>query len=902
MIYGDTGAGKTMLFDAMCYALFGELSASRGSSSPRSIGAGPDFVSQVSFTFEHAGATYTVERQPAQELAKQRGVGTTMRAAQASIVRGDATLASGTSATTAYVQELLDLDAAQYRQVAMIAQGAFRDLLQSGDAKQEAALRKIFNTGDLNAFQAALDAERAQAAAAHTQAMSSIDANIARLDLARWAQESALAPLLEPHPSFAPRDVLVSALSQLMEHLAQDASSAQDARLAADKSYQQARNRADELRRQATALDELAAARKQLSQASATLSDATRAFEELDAGYASSQEAARSRVAALKASFASYEELSRTTEQRDSAAATLTLATGQLTSMTKKRSSLEKEISQAQTELALEPQRTREAAAAQAALDAAELAGKATRQAIDDAEAIQTKQAEVARLAAAELKAQRTCELAQAETTRSFNAYIANNAALLAQELVDDKPCPVCGSINHPHPAEPTDATGTRQEYEQAKKREAKATQARDKASRTHVSAASELAADMAQLHARVQELLGQAMPEEAPVAELLDALRGLREEQLEAWGKAKATSDALEAGLKRLGKLRQELETHTVELAKLVSSADEVRSTQQKAEAMRAAAEARLQELQASLEFGSLQDAQAAAACAEAARAAQEHTHTKAQRKLEDARLAETSAQATLAERIAALEKLGMHEGDAAPDVAEAEACAEAAERARDSANERDQQAQALLALNRRVEKDVSQELDGLAELAERAASLTALSEIARGTRQGVLRMSFERYVMGFYLDQVLLRANRRLTHMSSGRYELVRRAKSSGNARAGLNLDVLDHYSGLKRDVATLSGGESFEASLSLALGLSDYAQQQAGGLHLDTLFIDEGFGTLDQETLEHVMDVLAELANGDCLVGIISHVSELEHRIDRRIEVQGSPSGSTAYVVVG
>ncbi|MFZ2756796.1 MAG: SbcC/MukB-like Walker B domain-containing protein, partial [Atopobiaceae bacterium] len=159
----------------------------------------------------------------------------------------------------------------------------------------------------------------------------------------------------------------------------------------------------------------------------------------------------------------------------------------------------------------------------------------------------------------------------------------------------------------------------------------------------------------------------------------------------------------------------------------------------------------------------------------------------------------------------------------------------------------------------------------------------------------QGGSYVSFERYVMGFYFDQVLRCANLRLTHMTGGHFELLRRDDERGQARAGLGLDVLDHETGKRRPASTLSGGETFEASLSLALGLSDYAQQRAGGMHLDTVFIDEGFGSLDPEALERVIDVLAELASGDCLVGIISHVAELEARVDNRIEVVRTPEGS-------
>jgi exonuclease SbcC len=162
--------------------------------------------------------------------------------------------------------------------------------------------------------------------------------------------------------------------------------------------------------------------------------------------------------------------------------------------------------------------------------------------------------------------------------------------------------------------------------------------------------------------------------------------------------------------------------------------------------------------------------------------------------------------------------------------------------------------------------------------------------------------RISFERYVLGFYFDQIVICANRRLSVMSSGHYQLVRNAEGESRGKGGLSLDVVDYATGKRRPVSSLSGGETFEASLSLALGLSDYAQQRAGGMHLDTVFIDEGFGSLDPDSLEQVMRVLSDLASGDCLVAIISHVEELEKRIEQRIEVKASAEGSSVEVIAG
>ena len=177
-------------------------------------------------------------------------------------------------------------------------------------------------------------------------------------------------------------------------------------------------------------------------------------------------------------------------------------------------------------------------------------------------------------------------------------------------------------------------------------------------------------------------------------------------------------------------------------------------------------------------------------------------------------------------------------------------------------------------------------------------------LSDTVNGTLGGKEKIMLETYVQMAYFDRILIRANRRLLVMTDGQYELVRK-KTADNRRSqsGLDMDVIDHYNGTQRSIHTLSGGESFQASLSLALGLSDEIQSMAGGIRMEAMFVDEGFGTLDEEALDKAVRALASLSEGNKLVGIISHVAELKERIDKKILVKKEKGGeSRAYVVIG
>ncbi|HEX3026485.1 MAG TPA: SbcC/MukB-like Walker B domain-containing protein [Clostridia bacterium] len=201
----------------------------------------------------------------------------------------------------------------------------------------------------------------------------------------------------------------------------------------------------------------------------------------------------------------------------------------------------------------------------------------------------------------------------------------------------------------------------------------------------------------------------------------------------------------------------------------------------------------------------------------------------------------------------------------------------------------------------NETVEKAIRRMLKERKTFESRYLAVSGLSKTANGELSGRQKLAFEQYVQASYFNRIIQRANTRLDRMTDGRFELRRRESAADlRSQTGLELDVLDHYTGKIRTVKSLSGGESFKASLSLALGLSDVIQSHAGGVEVDTMFIDEGFGSLDSESLEQAIRTLCELTDGNRLVGIISHVSELKERIDRQVVITKSPTGSVIRLV--
>ncbi|NUP60342.1 MAG: SMC family ATPase, partial [Pseudarthrobacter sp.] len=189
---------------------------------------------------------------------------------------------------------------------------------------------------------------------------------------------------------------------------------------------------------------------------------------------------------------------------------------------------------------------------------------------------------------------------------------------------------------------------------------------------------------------------------------------------------------------------------------------------------------------------------------------------------------------------------------------------------------------------------------VDSSREPAERARMLASLADAAAGRGENTYRMSLNSYVLAARLEQVALAASERLVAMSDGRYLLQHTdAKAARGAKSGLGLEVVDQWTGHRRDTSTLSGGESFMASLSLALGLADVVQQESGGVEIETLFVDEGFGSLDEQSLEQVMDALEGLRDGGRVVGLVSHVAEMKQRIGMQLQVLKGRNGSTLRI---
>lgn len=922
LICGDTGAGKTMLFDAIAFALFGRTSGDeRGTDMLRSQFADDETPTSVTLGFEHAGVAYSVTRSPAQQLKRKKRAkaggeagGLVGRAARAELMCGEKCLASNDGAVTREVTSLLGLDYRQFRQVTMIAQGAFRDLICADPASREPVLRHIFGTEDLEEFQGRLATAATEAAGDLAAARASFDEAVGRLDLGEdEAHDPELAPLMEPTPSLA-ASACVTAAGMLVERLEQITRQADASRDQAREATIAARDEVNSAIEIVQAISDATGAQAAVEAARIQATTCADVLGRCARDYDRRHRELVARESSIEASLPSYPAYEDAKEAVRAARGSKRSLEAARVANERRHASLVASVSAGRDAIASSQGLSGDLARARVARDLTTTEGAEVAAAKKALEDLSAERSALETRVAALSEAKDASARAKAAAEASFAALVADDAAFVASSLVEGSPCPVCGSIEHPRPAVPSPSAVSTQSLDEARTSQDAAEAKERRLQNAFVDAAatvrehSSTCLDVARRHVGPE---GEPTGDIAAEAWYLDRLDALRDELAKRWKEQDSCAKGLESKVAALEKATEQLALDERDLSSVERSIDDSTKKLEDVGTALASAQARCDELAGRLEFGSEQEATTALGQARAARAKLDDDIGRATEARDAAMNALTSAESTLSERLSRLERLGVVTktpssgegaktslGFSAPDLdAKKRALANAQAVERD-ADKRSRDAAVRLARASGTLGEMGSQASELPALERRSASVGAVAAVARGTSGN--HLSFERYVMGYYFEQVLLCANRRLTSMTNGHFVLVRRQSEKGNARAGLGLDVLDHITGGLRPAASLSGGETFEASLALALGLSDYAQQKAGGMRLDTVFIDEGFGSLDSESLEHVMDVLGELASGDCLVGIISHVEELESRVGNRIEVAAGPEGSHATVV--
>ncbi|MET9745469.1 MULTISPECIES: AAA family ATPase [Streptomyces] len=959
LLHGPTGAGKTSVLDAVCYALYGSVPGARQSGGQgmtlRSDHAATGTRTEVRLELTVAERRLEITRQPPWERPKKKGVGTTVDKAQTWLREYDVKAGTWKDLSRSHqevgeeITQLLGMSREQFCQVVLLPQGEFARFLRADAEARGKLLGRLFDTRRFAEVEKHLAERRRGTEARVREGDAALLADAHRMQQA--AGSAMDLPELAPgEPGLADAVLEAAALARAT---ARERLAVADCRLTATES---ARDAAERDLADARELDRLqrrfAEARERAARLAERADDHRAVRERMERGRKAEAVApalelrdaaetehrraaaaeARARVplprALADAGPAGLAAAARRAAEELGGLASARRAERRLAELVREREGLDRqehadeEVRQEAEAWLADWETTR--AGLQARVDSAQEAATRAEQL-----AVQRDPAQ-RRLVAArrrdrltdDTEAARRQSLALAEAAvEARGAWLDLKeqrlhgiAAELAANLTDGAPCAVCGATEHPAPARKSAGHVDRAAEERAL---------------AAYQAADERRADAERRLGTVREALATATAEagDAPTARLAEEAEEIERDYTRARTDASGLHPAQEA-LRRAEHEREERVAAQQQAAVRSASRVEARERLEREETSLQAELTRARGAAESVETRAAQLERQATLLTEAADTSRAAADTAQRLKDADARLADAAFRAgfdTPAEAAAALLDDAAHrelqrrldawqsedaavravlaEADTADaarrppaDLAAAErAAADAGRRLREAASARDAAARCCAELDR-LSAQAATAVRRLAPLREEHTRVARLASLAAGTSaDNERRMRLESYVLAARLEQVAAAATARLLRMSSGRYTLVHSDDRTGRGRSGLGLHVVDAWTGRERDTATLSGGETFFASLALALGLADVVTDEAGGVRLDTLFIDEGFGSLDDQTLDEVLDVLDALRERDRSVGIVSHVADLRRRVHAQLEVVKGRSGS-------
>ncbi|EAD8250466.1 SMC family ATPase [Listeria monocytogenes] len=988
VISGKTGAGKSTIFDAISFAIFGKANTfDRESFSMRSHFATDKEVTEVTLVFRLKDKIYQISRIPQQEIAKQRGNGTTTSPQKAELYEliGDEMklLASSVRDVNTKMEELIQLNVDQFRQILMIPQGEFRELLVSDSKEKEVILQRLAHTVYYEKIENLLwekqkeaeilvvearkkVAELAELSLPGVEVAGKTTSEISVLQTEAMQREQAILVELETELSVIRKQTseavekVTLAKEQLLDWQNLDAYTAEVAKLETEKDLYQAievrieaAKRASNLRSQDALCirlkEQLEAAEKNEKQVAIEAERVASQFshakkqKETLAEKEAELEANKRTLFQLEEMEPKIIELEAVTIQKRRAELDWKEATNHLEKVVGSEQEIIAEMQMMEAKLAEVNQAelaNLEAINERTTIETSieknqELVNKRVKMAGWD------KQKQVEEQTLAELLTEKT----EIETTikREELKRQQEQAATLAIHLHDGDACPVCGSVSHPELAKFGESANLETlEVASAKLNEKQ--QAIHSAEKSisqfewqlnewaeiadvnlaeveqtlaeNIQQAKNLTAQIETLQAKVaQKETIQATLETLKINQnkaeieknnIAVQVENLHQQVQLAAGKLNYLEQSIPADLRdkavfehKKNELNTSIQTH-IEQAERVDAAfrqaekatTQLESTLASAQKAILSAQEALQEQREIFKTAMKQnDFSSYDAYKQALMSAEELKSQEEQlADFERKRHLAISGQADLTEKLKDKQK---------PNIEQLEFVMREKQQQLGQSEENTIKQREFVTKRKELIENYQNSIQSVEKAEANYADIGLLADAARG--KNARRLTFERYILAMFLDTIIHRANHRLSKMTSGRFELQRKTeKAKGNVQSGLELEVFDEYTGLTRHVKTLSGGESFKTSLALALSLAEVVQEMAGGISLETMFIDEGFGTLDPESLEAAVECLLETQENGRLVGIISHVPELKERISARLEVTATNHGSTTKFI--
>lgn len=885
LITGDTGAGKTTIFDAITFALYGEASGkNREPSMLRSKYAPLDVPTEVELTFVNGNKTYYIKRNPEYERKKTRGDGVTVQKPDALLELPDGKVVTGDKNVDKKVREIICVDRDQFSQIVMIAQGDFSKVLLAETKKRQEIFRELFKTENYQKLERMLADEAKELYTQRCNITRSIEQYIGGIQ----CDETDLLCLDVEKAKTG--QMLTSEVLKLVCNLIEEDVNQYDC---LSQEQQKIEEKLETVNLMLKEINDyqtaVAAYKKALTQKETTmllLAEKEAKVEEEKKNSPIKEQKAQE-AANVKAQYPQYEKL----QEEETAIATLVKRINiDKKSLEDKKSNIEilgveiAKLKEEQNQKEAAGELLAKASAQKAALEEKKPAAEKT---VTDLKRLQKLEKDLKAAQQEFVEANAVAEQMACTFMQMNSAFLKAQAGILAENLSDGTPCPVCGSTQHPNPAKRSGEAPTEEELKTYKEEaDEKQKVAQEK---------SNYAAMMRTNVENLCEQLGEK-PENVDVQskmkEAQEAVSTIQDEII----KTDEDIKRLESDVKRKQQLAQLIPQKESETKLLEQEMQVLAGNVQTNESLVEEKQKQVKAIQGTLKFANKTEAEAFVVSLEKEIenlnhalevAINDYNNTKATKDTLEGRLVQLQAQ-TEKKPDADFEQL-------TGEKAGYESQKKQKSKERETVNAR-------VAANKQIVLEINKKIDTLDTVERKYRWINALSNTANGSITGKLRTKLETYIQMSYFDRILQKANVRLLVMTGGQYELKRQEEDMTlRGDHSLDLAVIDHYNGSIRSVKTLSGGESFKASLCLALGLSDEIQSNAGGIMLETMFVDEGFGSLDDESLQQAMKALNLLAESNRLVGIISHVNELKERIDKQIVVtKDKVGGSTARIL--
>ena len=890
LITGDTGAGKTTIFDAITYALYGDPSGNnRDASMLRSKYADDSVPTEVELLFSYYGKEYTVKRNPEYFRANKRGEGTTKQIAGAEIIYPDGKIVTKIKDVDNAVKEIIGIDRNQFCQIAMIAQGDFLKLLLSPTKERMEIFRHIFKTELFSNLQERLKRE----SGALADECDTIKRSIAQY-IGGIVCDEDNADSIEVEKAKKGNLTTEDTVALLEKLILEDEKA--EAEFAELKIVLQ--KELDAVKARVAKAKDIALAKEDLLKNEKALAEQTEQKELLSKKCDAEKEKQpqikelTEAAAKIKATLPEYDELTAKQSQLKNNTAVIEESTDKVSSLEKKIKELTDEIAALNEEL-----KTLQKAGEDKIRFEAD---KAVR--LDLSKKLTALKSNIATLSVAREKYQSAIKKYEAKASKAAELdstykcknkmYLDAQAGILADTLEENMPCPVCGSTEHPNIATRPENAPTKEELDALQDQVANANSEANTAREAAGSLKGALDEKENSVQAEIQSLLGEVSFDDAvsaveakllDIGEVVSELDQQIKEAQKKIDRKKVIETALPQKTEVLEKAKKDIE--------LIRDDVKTKAAENKS------LEERVAQLQAKLTFESKSKAEAEITTLT-------KTAEQIQKDFEVAQKNLNACNEKLASLKSARDEITKRlDGDGDVDLEKESELQSALEGKQKKLSNDEKVVHSRLTANRKSLDNIKAKADALIAAENKYAWVKSLSNTANGNISGKEKIMLETYIQMNYFDRIIARANTRLMIMTGAQYDLVRRKEAlNKQGQSGLDLDVIDHYNGSERSVKSLSGGESFKASLALALGLADEIQSSAGGIKLDTMFVDEGFGSLDEDSLSQAMKALASLADGNRLVGIISHVGELKQKIEKQIIVTKDKSGgSRAEIIV-